>query len=74
MKTEIENLLPKMMPGVVCAQMADRWNQIHLRTLRNLRDLRRYSIPVMINNVQQINATEPPAHGLPAQLEVVADS
>jgi hypothetical protein len=36
------------------AQMADRWNRIYMRTLRNLRDLRRYS-PVMINNAQQVN-------------------
>jgi hypothetical protein len=35
------------------AQMADRWNRIYLRTLRNLRDLRRYS--VTINNPQQVN-------------------
>lgn len=36
------------------AQMADRWNRIYMRTLRNLRDLRRYS-PVTINNPQQVN-------------------
>ncbi len=35
------------------AQMADRWNRIYMRTLRNLRDLRRYS--VVINNPQQVN-------------------
>jgi hypothetical protein len=35
------------------AQMADRWNRIYMRTLRNLRDLRRYS--VIINNPQQVN-------------------
>jgi len=35
------------------AQMADRWNRIYLRTLRNLRDLRRYC--VTINNPQQVN-------------------
>ena len=32
------------------AQMADRWNRIYMRTLRNMRDLRRYSVPVTINN------------------------
>jgi hypothetical protein len=37
------------------AQMADRWNRIYMRTLRNLRDLRRYSVPVTINNPQQVN-------------------
>ena len=37
------------------AQMADRWNRIYMRTLRNLRDLRRYRVPVTINNPQQVN-------------------
>jgi hypothetical protein len=37
------------------AQMADRWNRIYMRTLRNLRDLRRYQVPVTINNPQQVN-------------------
>jgi hypothetical protein len=36
-------------------QMADRFNRIFLRTLRQLRDLRRYSAPVTINNPQQVN-------------------
>lgn len=35
-------------------QMADRWNRIYMRTLRQLRDLRRYS-PVTINNASQVN-------------------
>ena len=35
-------------------QMADRFNRIFMRTLRQLRDLRRYS-PVTINNPQQVN-------------------
>jgi hypothetical protein len=35
------------------AIMADRWNRIYMRTLRNLRDLRRYS--VTINSPQQVN-------------------
>lgn len=39
-------------------QMADRFNRIFLRTLRQLRDLRRYA-PVTINNARQVNiATE----------------
>jgi len=37
------------------AEMADRYNRLFLRTLRQLRDLRRYSVPVMINNPQQVN-------------------
>lgn len=36
-------------------QMADRFNRIFLRTLRQLRDLRRYSAQVTINNPQQVN-------------------
>ena len=36
-------------------QMMDRYNRLYLRTLRQLRDLRRYSIPVTINNPQQVN-------------------
>ena len=38
-------------------QMADRFNRIFMRTLRQLRDLRRYS-PVTINNPQQVNIGE----------------
>lgn len=36
-------------------QMMDRFNRLFLRTLRQLRDLRRYSVPVTINNPQQVN-------------------
>jgi hypothetical protein len=40
-------------------QMMDRYNRLFLRTLRQLRDLRRYSTPITINNPQQVNiATE----------------
>ncbi len=35
-------------------QMADRWNRMYMRTLRQLRDLRRYST-VMINQPSQVN-------------------
>lgn len=35
-------------------QMADRFNRIYMRTLRQLRDLRRYA-PVTINNANQVN-------------------
>jgi len=36
-------------------QMADRFNRMFLRTLRQMRDLRRYQVPVTINNPQQVN-------------------
>lgn len=36
-------------------QMMDRYNRLFLRTLRQLRDLRRYSTPVTINNPAQVN-------------------
>lgn len=36
-------------------QMLDRYNRLFLRTLRQLRDLRRYATPVTINNPQQVN-------------------
>jgi hypothetical protein len=35
-------------------QMADRWNRMFMRTLRQLRDLRRYA-PVTIHNPAQVN-------------------
>lgn len=37
------------------AQMADRYLRAFQRTLRAMRDLRRYSTPVTINNPQQVN-------------------
>jgi len=37
------------------AQMADRYQRAFQRTLRAMRDLRRYSTPVTINNPQQVN-------------------
>lgn len=37
------------------AQMADRYMRAFQRTLRAMRDLRRYSSPVTINNPQQVN-------------------
>jgi hypothetical protein len=36
------------------AQEAERWNRMFLRTLKQLRDLQRFS-PVMINNAGQVN-------------------
>ena len=38
--------------------MADRFNRLFLRTLRQMRDLRRYSLPVTINNPAQVNINE----------------
>ena len=35
--------------------MAERWNRMFLRTLRALRDLRRYAATVMIQNAGQVN-------------------
>jgi hypothetical protein len=37
------------------AEMVDRYNRLFLRTLRQLRDLRRYNVPVIINNAEQVN-------------------
>jgi hypothetical protein len=37
------------------AGMVDRFNRIFLRTLRALRDLRRYTPPVIVQNAQQVN-------------------
>jgi len=36
-------------------QMMDRYNRLFLRTLRQLRDLWRYSKPITINNPRQVN-------------------
>ncbi len=37
------------------AAMADRWNRLFLRTLRALRDLRRYTPTVIVQNAGQVN-------------------
>lgn len=37
------------------AQMADRWQRMYFRALRNLRDWRRHNPPVTINKPQQVN-------------------
>ena len=37
------------------AQMADRWRRAYQATLRQMRDWRRYSMPVTINNPRQVN-------------------
>ncbi len=36
-------------------RMADRYNRMFLRTLRQMRDLRRYAPPVIVNNGGQVN-------------------
>ena len=38
--------------------MVDRWNRLFLRTLRQLRDLRRYTPPVVVRNVSQLNIAQ----------------
>lgn len=40
------------------AEMVDRWNRMYLRVLRQLRDLRRYNPPVVVNNGGQVNIGE----------------
>lgn len=37
------------------AAMADRFNRLFLRTLRALRDLRRYAGPVIVQRAAQVN-------------------
>lgn len=36
-------------------QMADRFNRMFLRILRQMRDLRRYASPVIVQNAGQVN-------------------
>ena len=40
------------------ATMVDRWNRLFLRTLRQLRDLRRYAPSVVVGNVGQLNIAQ----------------
>ena len=40
------------------AAMMDRFNRIMLRTLRSLRDLRRYTPPVIVRHAEQVNVGE----------------
>jgi hypothetical protein len=37
------------------AQMADRWQRMYFRAVRNLRDWRRYTPQITINNPNQVN-------------------
>ena len=39
-------------------KMADRFQRMYMRTLRALRDLRRYSPKIMIHNQGQVNIGE----------------
>jgi hypothetical protein len=34
--------------------MADKFNRLFMRTLRQMRDLRRYNVPVIINNLSRL--------------------
>ena len=38
--------------------MVDRWNRLLLRTLRQLRDLRRYTPSVVVESVGQLNIAQ----------------
>ncbi len=40
------------------AAMADRFNRIFLRSIRALRDLRRYSATVIVQNAGNVNVAE----------------
>jgi hypothetical protein len=40
------------------AAMADRFNKIYLRSLRALRDLRRWSPTIVVQNAGQVNVAE----------------
>lgn len=39
-------------------EMVERWNRMYLRILRQMRDLRRYVPPVIVNNGGQVNIAE----------------
>jgi hypothetical protein len=41
------------------AAVVDRFNKVFLRTLRALRDLRRYATPVVVQNAGQVNIGGP---------------
>jgi hypothetical protein len=53
---EFLGVRPETIDGAMAT--ADRFNRLFLRTLRKLRDLRRYSVPVTINNPAQFNISE----------------
>lgn len=42
----------------MAAAMVDRFNRLFMRTLRALRDLRRYSPTIVVQNAGQVNVTE----------------
>lgn len=54
------------------AQMVDRWNRIFMRTLRQLRDLRRYN-PIMIGNATQVNIASDRAQQLNVAFNGIGD-
>jgi hypothetical protein len=49
------------------AQMADRFRRQYLSAIRGLRDYRRYSGPVIINNKGQVNIADDGAQQLNVQ-------
>ena len=50
--------------------MVDRFNKLFLRTLRALRDLRRYAPTVMIQNAGQVNIGQQHVNAAQIQSEV----
>ena len=50
--------------------MVDRFNKLFLRTLRALRDLRRYAPTVMIYNAGQVNIGQQQVNAAQIQSEV----
>jgi hypothetical protein len=47
--------VPEQVAVEHAAQMADRWQRMYFRAIRNLRDWRRYAPQVTINHAQQVN-------------------
>ena len=50
--------------------MVDRFNRLFLRTLRALRDLRRYAPTVMIQDAGQVNIGQQQVNAVQIQSEV----
>lgn len=53
------------------AEMIDRFNRMFLRTLRSLRDLRRYHAPVIVQNAGQVNVGAQQVNVAPANAQPV---
>ncbi len=52
---EIERRLDALDPQEQAAALVERFNRLFLRTLRSLRDLRRYGQQITINSPTQVN-------------------